>query len=204
MPDTTNRSKRDAVKQRLEDVAKRIPPEVAPEMSQAIRDFVTAANYPDRTLINSSLNSVFEALSKLVRDIIQAELKISEDIKEHVREVWREHIDGVPLDSFEEIRKAIESLIDERIAKMTGLRDEPVRLLEEREHHVENAQQLEDGIRDLRRFRENIFKDWPRPGKRPVLIDRQAVDEAKAAIARGEKGMRREELVHPQKGLRQD
>jgi hypothetical protein len=198
MTDTTNPSRLDALREQMERLAKNAQP-VHPELSQAVRDLLTASNYADDTLINSSLNSVFEALTGVVRDIIEREVKVYVETKKGLQELWREYIDSAPRENFDELRKMIESFIDERIARMTGLRDELVKVLEERDYQVENAQQLEDTIRDLRRFRENILKDWPASGGRPAPINRQAIAEARKAIGRGEKGMRREDLVHPKK-----
>jgi hypothetical protein len=194
MADTSKRSKLDVLKEQMEGLAKRVQP-VRPGLSQAVRDLLTATSYDDETLISSSLNALFEALTGVVRDIVQSELEASDAAKKGLQEAWREYVDGFPCENFDELRKMLESFIDERIARMTGVRDELVRLLEERDYQIENTQQLEDSIRDLRRFRENILKDWPSPSKRPAPINRQAVAEARAAIERGEKGMSRDDLV---------
>jgi hypothetical protein len=194
MADTTKRSKLDALKEQVESLARRVQP-VRPELSQAVRDLLTASCYDDETLINSSMNALFEALTGVVREIAQREIEVADATKKGLQEAWHEYVDGFPCENFDEFRKVLESFINERIARMTGVRDELVRVLEERAYPIENTQQLEDSIRDLSRFKENILKDWPSSSKRPAPINRQAVAEARAAIARGEKGMRRDDLV---------
>jgi hypothetical protein len=194
MQETTSRQNTlGAMKEHLEGLAnsRRVPPGI----SQAVRELLTAINYADETLINSSLHALREALRLFVRDIVQRELEVTEITKNHIQEGWRKHVDGAAAENFDELKKLIESFIDERITSMTGARDELVKILEEKEYPVENAQQLENSIRDLRRFRENILKEWPSPGRRPAPLNRQAIAEARAAIARGEKGLRKDELV---------
>ena len=159
--------------------------------SQAIRDFLAATSYRDETLIKASVKSLFEAMTRVVQDIVKRELEVSDATKKGLQEVWREQVDGVPCENLDEVRKTLESFIDEQIAKMANVRDGLVRALEERDYRVENKQQLEHSIRDLRTFRENILKDWPSSSRKPAPLNRQAIAEARAAIARGEKGMRR-------------
>jgi len=195
MPGTTNRSGLDALKDESEHVAKRS----RPEMSQAIRNLVSAISYDDETLMESSQTSLYEALALAVRDIINKEIEASEKTKQSLREAWFTRVDGIPRSDFEDVRAVIESLIDGRIARMTCLRDEPVKLLEQQECPVENADQLEESIKAMRLFRENILADWPVPGKRPAAINRQAIAEARAAIGQKGKWLRKEEMIHPGK-----
>jgi hypothetical protein len=58
-----------------------------------------------------------------------------------------------------------------------------------------NAQQLEEGILDLEAWKAGIFVDWPAPDKKPSSLNRQAIAEAREALARGERGWRREDLI---------
>jgi hypothetical protein len=67
-------------------------------------------------------------------------------------------------------------------------------LKEDFEQEVKNAQALEDGIRDLRRFREDLLKGWP-SRKPPSALNQAAIADARTAIKRGEKGMSKDELV---------
>ena len=194
MPDITNRSKLDALKNALGRLAKSASI-ARPELLRPIKDLVAALNYEDNVLIQSSSISLLEGLRNFVQDIIRRALEVSELAKSGLRKAWRETVDGVPCDDLEELRRAVEEHIDERLAALTALRDGPVKMLEVRGVPVENAQQLEDGIQDLRELKENIFKDWPPSDKQPSPLNRQAIDEARAAIRRGEKGMRREDMI---------
>jgi hypothetical protein len=194
MPDIVSPSGIDALKEKLQDIAGSSA-RVAPQLSDAILDVLTALDYADESLLASSCNSLLSCLVVVARDIIQREVKASEDTREGIKKAWREHVDGVACENFDEIKNVIESIIDERIASMTKIRDKLVKPLEEKEYQVENSQQLEDGIREVRRFRETILKDWPSLNKRVSSINRQAVAEAREASARGNKGMRKDELI---------
>jgi hypothetical protein len=194
MPDTTDRSKLEALKENLEGIAN-ASSQVGPAVSHAIRDFVAAISYEDKTLMKSSWNSLLEAFCDFVRDIIQKEIAASHATKTALQEGWRHFVDGVACEDFDELTKEIGSFIDKRIASMTRVRDEAVRVLERSDRAVENASQLEDCIRDLEKVKENILKDWPLTSKPLPPVNRQMIAEARAAIARGETGMRREDLI---------
>jgi flagellar biosynthesis/type III secretory pathway protein FliH len=192
--DTVHRGELDALKKELEEKAKSTA-RVAPQVSEAIQELITAISYDDRALLDSSLNSLFSCLADVARDIIKREVLASEGIREGIRQAWKERFEGRPCENLDEVKNVIASPIDERMASMIRLRDNLVKMIGENGYPVENAQQLEDGIRELRRFRENILRDWPSPSRQPSPINRKAVAEAREAIARGEKGLRKQDLV---------
>jgi hypothetical protein len=194
MAEIADRNKLEELKEKFESLAKSTA-RVSPRLSHAARDLLTAISYEDETLIDSSLNSLMEALRMLVREIVQKELDAAKGTKIGIQKGWQECVDGAVHENFDPLKKVIESVIDARIASMTGVRDELVKMLEEKDYPVENAQQLENCIRELRRFKENISKDWPTPGKPPSPLNQQAIAEARAAFTRGDRTMRKDELV---------
>jgi hypothetical protein len=194
MPDTTNRDKLDSLKEKLEGIANsRL--QVFPEVSQTIRSLVVAINYSDEPLMESALNSVMGAFRPVAEHIIKQEVAKSETTKESLRKSWRECVDGVVCENFDELRKVIESCIDKRLASMRRVRDELANVLEKFHVSVENASQLVDSIRDLQEWKENIQNDWPSSSRRPAPVDQQAVAEVREAFARGERGMRKEDFL---------
>jgi len=193
--DTVNGNELDELKrdlQRLADSTAR------PELSDAVLAFITAINYDDEALMKSSLSSLLASLAEVVRDCIAGAITASEGTQAGLKEGWRKYIDKKAYDitAFEELKDTIESIIDERIARMLKLRKVVNYLAEEHEYQVENTQALEDGIRDLRKFREDMLKGWP-SRKPPSPIDRTVIAQAREAIARGEKGLRKSELIYP-------
>ena len=68
-------------------------------------------------------------------------------------------------------------------------------VLEKTGYRVDNSQQLEEGIRSMLKFRESILKEWPSSGKQPTSINKEAVAEARKAIAAGYKGSSKDQLV---------
>ncbi len=187
-------AKFDAWKKEMEQWAKRVPP----ELSRAIRNLMTAISYADEILTESSVASFWEFMALSARDIVQKYLEAARGTKEGLREGWQEYIDGTPRESFQELRKIIESFIDDRIAEMTNLQDGLVRLVEEEGYPIENKKQLEDGLRDLFAFKESMFTDWP--NEQPGPINKQAIGEARASISQKEKWLRKEDMVYPSKG----
>jgi hypothetical protein len=177
----------------MEELAMRVQP-FGPEVSQAIHDFSTAIKYLDKTLIDSSLNAVFESMARLAHHVINREIEASVTLTKALQETWGRCVDGVPWEDFDELRKVIESYIDERIARMITARDNLAKL-DETHYPIVNMPQLDETIRDLQRFKANVFSDWPTSNRQPSPINRQLIEDAKAAIARGEKGMRREDLI---------
>jgi hypothetical protein len=194
MPDTVNRNQAETMKRTLESIANSSSG-VPPQVNSAILDVVTAANYADEALLVSSFNSLLSCLADVARYLIQRTITAVEETKTAIRKGWRESVDCLACEDFDDLKNAIESIIDERISTMSQLRDKMVKKLEERDYKVENAQQLEDAIRDLRQFRQDILKEWPSPNKPPSSLNRQAIAEAREAIARGEKGLRKDELI---------
>jgi hypothetical protein len=168
---------------------------VVPRLAEVLRDTLVAISYADNVLMASSVNALRSCLADSARDIIQGEVMKSKTAKEVIKKIWQEDVDGAACEDFDEIKNEIESLIDGRIASMTEVRDKIVKTLEEKEYHVENAHQLEDGIRELRQFRENLLKDWPPSGQVPSPLNKEAIAEARKAIANGGNGMKKSELV---------
>lgn len=200
MPETTNQSAGvlpKKLREELENIANSVTG-IRPEFTQAIRDFLTAISYEDKTLVASTRNALLDALRGAVQDSLPAELERSKLIMEAVRSFVRKKVAGFLFeDDVEEPKKAIEVVINERIVSLTGLRDEVVAKLEQMGYPIDNAQDLQDGIRDLRRFLENLFKEWPRVGEPPAPLDKKAIEEARSQIV--EKGLRKEDMKYPKK-----
>ena len=56
------------------------------------------------------------------------------------------------------------------------------------------VQALEDGLRQLWKFREDLLRGWP--ARNPASpIDRETVSKARDAIRRGDKGMSKDQLI---------
>jgi hypothetical protein len=165
------------------------------EISDAVRDLIAAVDYRDKVLGDSSFASLLAVLAEVTRDFIVKNLDTVECIKSGLKEGWQKYFDkkAYEIAVFEELKDKIESIFDEQIASMLKSR-KLVNMLQKHGQHVENADALEDGIRDLRRFREKMLKGWP-SRKPPSPIDGDAIAKAREAIARGEKGLSKDELV---------
>jgi hypothetical protein len=197
-----NDTKSDAAKgsdlDALIDELQRIAGETAskhPRISDAALGLIAACDYEDETLLDSSWASLLAALAEVANRCVARELAASEGTQTGIREAWQKRIDkqAYELSVFEKIKDKIESVIDERIASMLKVRMF-VRSLEEDGQQVGKSQALEDGIRQLRKFREELLRVWP--ARRPASpIDREAVSKAREAIRRGEKGMSKDQLI---------
>jgi hypothetical protein len=194
MPDIIGRSKEEALKEKLAAIANSSS-RFSPELSQAIQDLLAAISYSDNTLIDASINGLFEALRNVAKDLIEKEVAASEAAKNGLREAWRDFVDGTVCENLDDASKVIESFVDERLEKMMQLRDNIVRVLEKHEYLVENAFRLEEGMRDWQKMKEDILGNWPLTSKALLPANRQMIAEARAAIARGETGLRREDLI---------
>lgn len=194
MSDTVNRNEIDQLKSSLQHLAETAAAK-CPQVSDAALALITAVNYDDQTLVDSAHASLMAALAEVASDCVARELNATEGTKSGLREGWQKFIDkrAFELAVFEEIKDTIESIIDERIFRMLKLRTF-VNCLKDAEQKVKNAQALEEGIRELRRFREDLLKGWP-SHKPPSKLNRAAIAEARAAIKHGEKGMSKDELV---------
>ena len=168
---------------------------MCPQASDAARTLIAALQYNDKVLVDSALTSLFPALADVVDECIPKEINLSAVTQESLGESWQKHINGKAYEFavFEDIKDKIESIIDERITSMMNLR-KLVNDLGKLGQTVEKAQALDEGIRQLRRFREDFLKRWPSP-KQPLPIDRDAISKAREAIRGGAKGMTKDQMI---------
>jgi hypothetical protein len=194
MKNTLNRNEIDELMTALQQLVDTAAAK-CPQVSEAAIGLITAVNYDDETLVNSAHASLLAALAELASNCVAWELSATEGTKSGLRAGWQKYINkkAYELAVFDEIKDKIESIIDERIARMLNVR-KFVDCLKNLEQEVKNAQALEDGIRDLRRFREELLKGWP--SRKPSSpLNKAAIAEARAAMNRGEKGMSKDELA---------
>lgn len=191
--DTVSRNDIDELKDVLQELADVANSSQA--VSTAALELLTAVNYKDGVLVESAFESLLVALAAIANEYIAKELAASEGTKTGINEAWNQHIDRKAYDIavFDEVKDRIESLIDNRVSNMQGLR-QLVGKLKKLGKEVEKAQSLEDGIRSLRTFRENLLRKLP-SRKPPSPINKDTVDKARDAIRRGEKGLTKHELV---------
>jgi hypothetical protein len=195
--DTVTRNEVDELKSELRRLADSADEALRPQVRDAALDLIAAINYDDKTLMDSCFNSLLVGMADMARNYIPKDLSAAKGVKEGFKKAWEKFINKKAYDIaiFEDIKDVVESMIDARIASMSRGR-KMVALLGELGQQIENAKLLEDGIRDLRKFREDVLKGWP-SRKPPSSIDRTAIAQAREAIARGEKGMRKSDLVYP-------
>ena len=189
---TDSKNKLVALKKRLVGIADQCG---ADRLSRAVSDLLSALNYDDEILIDSSLNHLLEALRATAKELIERALKNTESVKREFRKAWDENIDGVVCDNLGELRKAVESIIDERVAAMMNFRDQGIERLEDLGYNVDNADRLEATILDLQSWKQQIFQDWPSPSKVPSPLNREALAQVRAALTRGKKGMSKEDII---------
>jgi len=194
MPETANKSEIDELKSELQQLADLVAAKCS-NVGDAIVDLLAAVDYEDEALVDSTIVSLLAALANLTNKCIAKEVDTSKSVQAGLMNGWQKHIDkkAYEIAVFEVIKDTIESIIDERIASMLSLR-KCVHLLNSHQQDVENAQALEDGIRGLRRFRDDFLKGGP-SRKPPAPIDHQAIAKARSEIAAGRKGMSKDQLV---------
>jgi hypothetical protein len=195
MVEIQKKNKLNEVKSKFEELLAKYNNKVPSLLTDAIRDILAAIEYKDYVLVDSSVQALCAGLVSVGRDVVTSELSRSEATKASIRQVWQEDIDGQACENFDELKNFIEAFIDQRIAKMTEVQNDIVLNLAKLDYHVENAQQLEDGIRGMRKFRENILKEWPAANKPPAPVNQNAVAEARKAFAGGYKGLSKDQLV---------
>jgi hypothetical protein len=187
MPEITNSIKHDD-----EEMEARLR-EVSPRVSQAIRKLLYALDCDDQVLKDSAraeaLDYLVEDAQNAIRNNVEGARWVIGVVNQHLGQ-----IEGVPQSDFDELGKKIESMLDSFIKVLTAL-TETINDLAENGRTVENGSDLVEALQDLKKLKTNTLQDWPMPGRRPSPIDRPAMADARAALARGEQGMRREEMV---------
>src|SRR5260370_39160737 len=105
----------------------RLARSVRPDLAQAVRDLLAALRYQDEILVKSTESAVYEVFfPSVARDIAQHEIKVSLTMKKGLQQAWSDIVDGAVLEkeNLDEVRRKCLSFIDERIASMTGVRDQ--------------------------------------------------------------------------------
>jgi hypothetical protein len=197
-PDTVRGNEIEELKGVLQRLAEDLAEKFAgrsQQVSEAALGLIAALEYGDETLFESSSASLAAGLAEVANGCVARELRASEGTQTGLREAWARYIDkkAYELSVFEDIRNAIESLIDERVGSMLKLR-KLVQSVEKFGQPVERSRALEEGIRELRQFREDLLRGWP-SRKPPAPLDREGVSRAREALRRGEKGMSKDQLV---------
>ena len=191
MTETTKNTALEQLKAKLEAAQKK---DMGGRIGDAIRDLLAAISYEDDILLESSAEALFVSLADVAADLIRADLKRAGFVKQVIRSAFEE-IDGVACEDFDELKNTIESIIDVQIGSMMN-GQKLVEVLKSQECVVENADQLEEGIRSLRLFRENLIKGWPSTDRQPSPLNTEAIAKARTAIANGCKGLRKGEMVY--------
>ena len=107
----------------------------------------------------------------------------------------REEMNGWIFDDLAPVRTILESFVQRRIAILEKLKSGFVKRLEDQGVHVEDTQKLADAIEELRQWRDDFFADWPAELEPLPALDRDLVDQVRAAFGRGEKGLSRDQMV---------
>jgi hypothetical protein len=165
-----------------------------PSFAQALQALLAAVDYHDVTLIRSHLNTALEALRDLVNDAIAKRCASLELLRDTWQKTW-EMLKARPSENCDDMRRVVEGRLTAILENFTGLRDGPVRLLQERGYDVARAAQLDRCIQELEGLRHGIFENWPWSDEELPPVDRDMVAASRAAIARGERGERIEDLI---------
>jgi hypothetical protein len=156
---------------------------------------ITALNYGDQTLFASYAASLLSALAEMASEYVEYDLGASHGIQTGLAEGWKKYAENraMELDRLDDVKDKFESLIDERIASMlkTG---ELIRSLEALGQQVDNSTALEEGIRQLRKFREDFLRRFP-SSRPPSPVDREALAKAREDFGAGHNFLKKGQMV---------
>jgi HAMP domain-containing protein len=193
-PDSATATDVERMVDELQKAAEAIPDKCSP-VSDAILGLIAAIRYDDQALVDSALASLGSGLAPLATACIAKELDVSRTLQCALKDVWQKQIDkrAFELAAFEEVKDIIESAIEKRLAGMLKAR-EVVDIVEELGHQVEDAQALEEGIRQLRKFREEFLRGWPSRVP-PSPIDQEAINKARQSFRDGYRGLSKGQMI---------
>jgi hypothetical protein len=193
MPETRRRPARDKLKAELERVCRPVV-ERLPEFQEILRRVLAALDYDDAALVRSALSSILELMKRIVEGAIRDSLKTPGILRDSWQTIWKEKFEGEVFDeNLDEIGTELEALFAEPLRELLVLRDESVKLLQDRGYEVENAAQLDSAIAEIQKLKEDVFRHWPW-SKRQLPVNRKMAEESLGDIARGERGETKEEL----------
>jgi hypothetical protein len=164
------------------------------ELVKTLNALVTAIDYDDSVLIESSLDGIFEAIARTVEKCIADFAGTAEKIRPLLPAFWN-MIEDYPPEGFQEIGHTIASQFDNQLKMGEELRDKIIKILRDHEYKVGNAAALDQEIRELRTLKAEMLKDWPWEDRPLPAVDRAMVTRSRDAIACGEKGLRVEDLI---------
>jgi hypothetical protein len=195
MPDMDQRTRRDTLRAELERLVKLDEMRAAPAVHRAIQSLLTALDYRDATLIGSHANTLVEAIRDFMADQVKGVLGRPKLFKEAWRKIWEEHLKGQPFENLDDLGKAFESLINKAQVDLVDLRDGPLRILQDLGFAIDNRDEIDRDIEDLRKLKADVLQDWPWSDRVLPPVNRRMVEESRAAVARGEKGDSIKDLI---------
>jgi hypothetical protein len=194
MRQTADHAMRAELREQVERLVGRCDPSMPTSIVSAMQSFLTAMEYDDATLMRSSFETAFLDMAKAMNDSIQKRLRWPEQCRGALRRIW-EQIKGHPLEDWDDVGATIESRFNELLKVLVDLRDGLVKLLQQHGYGVENAPQLDSDIKELEELRKRTLETWPWSNRELPAVDQEMLNASLAALKRGEKGERIEDLI---------
>jgi hypothetical protein len=185
MPTATGRGSPVGHQEELERLARAFDASHLPAVTQAMRAVLTAMDYNDPALLQSSMNEAGLALADAIGEEILRQHKWVALARDVCRGTMRD-LTCVPAENFDETGRSLESFLDNLLRHFAELRDQRVSLLLDRGYEVRNADCLARDIEDLQALKTETLGDWPWSWEdRPPPLNREMVERSRATIALG-------------------
>ena len=183
----------DAIKTKLETLMNS-GGEIPRDVLQAAQALIAALDYNDTVLMRSSMNAVFEACRGVFNEAVQKRLGSAQRLGQGLQEVF-DMLANRPRENQDELRTAIETLLDKEGKSLTDLLAGPALVLGKHGYPVEGVPQLEQEIQELWKLKRRTLDAWPHAQEELPRVNRSMVAAARAAIARGETGEPIDDLI---------
>jgi hypothetical protein len=194
MVNVIGKSTGDRLREAIEQLVAQCEASVPRALTEALLGFLRARDYSDITVMRSHLNAALESLQSVTNEAVEKRLGWPTHVREVCRNI-RDEMTGCVSENWDDLGKLLESRFDGALRILMELRDGPVKALQEHGYEVRSALRLEGDIRELEELKEEVLFDWPWSDRELPPVNRAMVAASRAALDRGERGERIEDLI---------
>lgn len=186
MPDTSDIVKPDAIRVELEQLIASFDMSVPPSLAEAMQSLQTALTFQDSTLVRSSVESAFHAVTEVVSAEVERRLQWSNraitGIQSFLNSIEDEPIE--PDEEWDGLGKQANSMHDRIQPVLVDLQTRLGAVL--REFKPDLAAKLEGEISQWKTMKENVLDRWPWTNRDFLPVDREMLAESRKLIERRE------------------
>jgi hypothetical protein len=183
---------REQIRETLRGFVSRTDPGIPKKHTEAIQLMSVAREATDIALMVENIEKAFCAAAQALDEAIAYQLGWPTEARivlGRISELMRD----LPREDWDEFHRDIRTHFDAILRPLIKLRYSAVKV--ERNYRLNNAQQLDDDIKELQQLRNEILDHWPWSNEELPAVNQEMVAASMAALQRGEQGVPIDDLL---------